>query len=74
MNPIDMLKELLGCETEDIKVVGKVLYQWKDVTYELTKANELSAPDSHYTKFKMNDEWWAIREVGKKSRLLLTKS
>lgn len=70
MNPVDMLKELLGCETEDIKIIGDVIYEWKGITYELTRADKLSAPDSHYTKFKVGNEWWAIREVGKKSSLL----
>ncbi len=70
MKPIDMLKELLNCETEDIKIVGKVLYEWRGITYEITRANELSAPDSHYTKFEVDGDKWAIREVGKKSKLL----
>jgi hypothetical protein len=75
MNPIDMLCELLNCQPLDLVALkGEGLYKWHDIVYELVHADKLTAPDSHYTKFKVDKTEWAIREVGKKSRLLLTKS
>jgi hypothetical protein len=73
MEPIDMLCELLNCTPIDLEPIkGAGLYRWRGVVYELVHADKLTAPDSHYTKFEVEGQKWAIREVGRKSVLYKT--
>ena len=65
-----MLRELFNCPSDEIIEVNTGVYRWRGIFYELVIADKLTAPDSHYTKFDVDGVKWAIREVGKKSKLL----
>ena len=66
-----IVKLITNGDFEEIKEYKNNVYEWRGVFFEVVKYDKKTAPASHYTTIKHEWKRWSIRELGKKSKLII---